>query len=297
MRQGATAGQKCKMIDYAIIDVGSNSVRLMTLADGKVLYKTLETTRLGEGIAQTPVLKKEAIERTALAVFAFYKKAKTEGAKSVYAFATAAVRSAENGDAFVKRVKELCPLAVDVVSGEREAELGILGALTGDGAVLDIGGASTELVVRKEGEIVYKKSLDIGVVRLKDACGDRIELLKETCKNFAAKFSDAPVKTAVAIGGTATTIGAVAAGLKEYSSEKVTGVKISANKMRELSKTLLSMPVEEIEKIPCVLKNRADIIGGGVTLLSAIMEELGLLEVTISDADNLEGYAKTLNLL
>jgi exopolyphosphatase/guanosine-5'-triphosphate,3'-diphosphate pyrophosphatase len=269
----------------------------MTLADGKVLYKTLETTRLGEGIAQTPVLKKEAIERTALAVFAFYKKAKTEGAKSVYAFATAAVRSAENGDAFVKRVKELCPLAVDVVSGEREAELGILGALTGDGAVLDIGGASTELVVKEEGKIVYKKSLDIGVVRLKDACGDRIELLEETCKNFAAKFSDAPVKNAVAIGGTATTIGAVAAGLKEYSSEKVTGVKISANKMRELSKTLLSMPVEEIEKIPCVLKNRADIIGGGVTLLSAIMQELELLEVTISDADNLEGYAKTLNLL
>ena len=289
--------ERAKMIEYAIIDVGSNSVRLMTLADGKVLYKTLETTRLGEGIAQTPVLKKEAIERTALAVFAFYQRAKKEGAKSVYAFATAAVRSAENGDAFVKRVKELCPLDVDVVSGEREAELGVLGALTGDGAVLDIGGASTELVVRKEGEIVYKKSLDIGVVRLKDACGDRIELLEETCKNFAAKFSDAPVTTVVAIGGTATTIGAVAAGLKEYSSEKVTGVKISADKMRELSKTLLSMPVEEIEKIPCVLKNRADIIGGGVTLLSAIMQELELLEVTVSDADNLEGYAKFLNLL
>ena len=94
-------------------------------------------------------------------MFAFYQRAKNEGTKSVYAFATAAVRSAENGDEFVKRVKELCPLAVDVVSGEREAELGVLGALTGDGAVLDIGGASTELVVRKEGEIVYMQKEEI----------------------------------------------------------------------------------------------------------------------------------------
>ena len=113
----------------AVIDIGSNSVRLMLVADGKVLYKTLNTTRLGEGIASSPFLKDEAISRTASAVADFFSRAKREGAVDVYAFATAAVRSAENGSAFIDRVKELCELDVEIISGEEEAEIGILGAL------------------------------------------------------------------------------------------------------------------------------------------------------------------------
>ena len=165
------------MIDYAIIDIGSNSVRLMTMADGKVFYKVLITTRLGEGLASSNLLKAESIERTARAVETLQKKAKDEGAKNVYAFATAAVRSAKNCKDFVQRVDELCALKVDVVSGEMEAELGAKGAVgKRDGALIDIGGASTELIVQKAGAIVYKKSIDVGAVRLKDLCGRDINI-------------------------------------------------------------------------------------------------------------------------
>jgi exopolyphosphatase/guanosine-5'-triphosphate,3'-diphosphate pyrophosphatase len=146
---------------YAVIDIGSNSVRLMTLADGKVLYKTLETTRLGEGIAARPVLNGQAILRTATAVKNFYDRAIGEGADGVYAFATAAVRSAENREAFLDAVKALCPLAVEIVSGEEEAKLGVLGALgVRDGSIVDVGGASTEITVQKDGKIVYEKDTD-----------------------------------------------------------------------------------------------------------------------------------------
>ena len=62
---------------YAVIDVGSNSVRLALVADGKVLYKALETTRLGEGLADSRRLKAEAIERTAQAVASFSSRAVT----------------------------------------------------------------------------------------------------------------------------------------------------------------------------------------------------------------------------
>ena len=88
---------------FAVIDVGSNSVRLMFVADGKVLYKRLNTTRLGEGLAQTHSLSVAAIERTAQAVAAFYKQAKQQGAECVVAFATAAVRAAKNGADFYIR--------------------------------------------------------------------------------------------------------------------------------------------------------------------------------------------------
>ena len=78
------------MKKFAVIDIGSNSVRLMLLADGNVLYKRLETTRLGEDIAKTGILKPEAITRTAAAVARFFAQAKAEGASEVVAFATAA---------------------------------------------------------------------------------------------------------------------------------------------------------------------------------------------------------------
>ena len=92
-------------MQYAVIDIGSNSVRLMFVADGKVLYKTLETTRLGEGLANSSVLKAEAIDRSAQAVVTFYSRAKKEGASPVFAFATAAVRTAENREVFLEKVK------------------------------------------------------------------------------------------------------------------------------------------------------------------------------------------------
>ena len=73
----------------SIIDVGSNSVRLATLADGKTLYKRLKTTRLGGGLSLTGKLSAEAVERTAQAVSDFKFFAESEGAEKVCIFATA----------------------------------------------------------------------------------------------------------------------------------------------------------------------------------------------------------------
>ncbi len=287
------------MNKFAVIDIGSNSVRLMFVADGKVLYKRLNTTRLGEGLAQNPILLDEAINRTAQAVHAFYLQAKEEGASSVYAFATAAVRTAKNGKAFVEAVKNLCSLDVEIVSGEREAELGILGALGDkDGAVVDLGGASCELVVKEKGEIAYKKSVDVGVVRLKDRCGrDKLLLEKVACEEVD-KYGKTPnIKSVVAIGGTATTIAAMLLGLEKYDSDKVTGTEISAKQMEETADMLLEKSVDEIAAMPCMPKGRADVLAGGAKLLAVLMQKLGIEKLVVSDKDNLEGYAVQKGLL
>ena len=113
------------------IDVGSNSVRLMVMADGKTLYKQTDTTRLGEGLAASGRLLPEAIERTARSVQLFAAAAELNGAGTPYVFATAAVRSAVNGGDFVKRVKQLTGIDVDVIGGEEEAACGLAGALRG----------------------------------------------------------------------------------------------------------------------------------------------------------------------
>lgn len=287
------------MNKIAVIDIGSNSVRLMMLANGKVLYKTIKTTRLGEGLAFTPNLKEEAIARTSLAISDFVRRATEESAKEIYAFATAAVRSAKNGQAFIERVFQDCGVRVEVISGEEEAEIGILGAIgKADGGIIDIGGASTELILQKNEKIVYEKSLNIGVVRIKDLCGraqDKVrELALKTVKEYGTPAISCPV---YAIGGTATTIGAISLGLSRYAANEVTGAKLKQKDVRELADKLFSMTVEEIKKIPCVDELRADVLAGGVEWLHAIMKELKIEEIIVSDGDNLEGYAISRGLL
>lgn len=278
---------------YAVIDIGSNSVRLMFVANGKVLYKRLNTTRLGEGLAQTGRLKAAAVARSATAVADFYAQAQADGAETVVAFATAAVRSASNGKDFVLAVKARCGLSVEVLGGETEAEIGILGAFgRTDGAVLDIGGASTELVVQRGGNTVYKKSVDVGVVRLKDVCGDDISALKGYAATRVQEFADAPRLTNVyAIGGTATTLAALAMGLETYDSNRVTGCTLSAERLQGLADELSNRSIEEIAALPCVPQGRADVITQGAVWLITLMQALGINSLTTSDRDNLEGYA------
>lgn len=277
----------------AIIDIGSNSVRLMLWADGTTLYKRLKTTRLGEGIAATSRLMPEAIERSAQAVSAFYKEGVSAGAETVYAFATAAVRSATNGTEFCKRVKELCGLEVDVVAGEKEALLGIYGALgeTDDGTIIDIGGASTELCCRRNGKITTAVSLNIGAVRLFDMCGDKKEALAQVIKEKIAPFAGiAPIGRTVAVGGTATTLASVKLGLTEYDANAVQNCSFTAREIEALSLGLLSLTAEARKKIKGMDENRADIIAGGAYLLSEIMKLCRIERLHISDRDNLEGY-------
>ncbi len=281
------------MEKFAVIDIGSNSVRLMFVANGKVLYKRLQTTRLGEGLFASAFLKTEAIERTAQAVADFYAIAKEEGAEQTFAFATAAARSAKNGSAFIERVFQLCALQVEIVSGETEAELGVLGALGNlDGVIADMGGASTEIACKQDGKIVYRKSVDIGVVRIKDEYGTDRARIAEAAKRAAKEFGQVPnCKRVCGIGGTATTLAAIALGLKEYDSNKVTGAMISAQKMDELASELLLKTPKEIAQIPCVSKGREEVLAGGAAMFAELMLLLGIEEMTVSDRDNLEGYA------
>ena len=283
----------------AVIDIGSNSVRLMMMADGKVLYKTLNTTRLGEGIASSPFLKDEAISRTASAAADFFSCAKREGAVDVYAFATAAVRSAENGSAFIDRVKELCELDVEIISGEEEAEIGILGALgEKDGGIIDVGGASTEIIIRAGGTIIYKKSVNIGVVRLKDLCGAEKDRLKAAAEDAVKEYGKVPNGTSMyAIGGTATTLAALMLDMRDYTPSKITGTVIGREQMRALADRLTGMTAAEIARLPGVQPKRADVLGGGAVLFSVIMDKLNFPEIIVSDSDNLEGYAKKRGLM
>ena len=176
---------------------------------------------------------------------------------------------------------------------EEEAEIGFLGALGNkDGAIIDIGGASTEIVVKEKGKIVYKKSVDIGVVRLKDACGRDKQALTTRALLEVEKFGQVPTTLPFyGIGGTATTLAAQYLGLETYQSDKITGAKLPAQAVTALADKFATMSVEEIAKLPCMPKGREDVVLGGAVLLANLLKTLGLEQIFVSDQDNLEGYA------
>lgn len=276
------------------IDIGSNSVRLATVSDGKTLYKRLKTTRLGEGLSFTGVMKPEAIERTALAVAEFVNQAKAENADKLYAFATAAVRSASNKAQFLERVKQLCGVEIDVISGETEAKIGILGALGNrDGGMIDLGGASTEIILRENGGIVYAKSVDIGAVRLRDLAGADKNKLEEIISEKIEEYGGVCAENfdMYGVSGTATSLAALKHGLRKYDPAIVHGTILTVQEVAAYAEKLLKMSVEEICEILTVDSRRADIIGGGSLLLSKIMQKLKISRLTVSESDNLEGIS------
>ena len=273
---------------YAVIDIGSNSVRLLLWADGS-FYKKTNTTRLGEGIALSPRLLPAAIERSAQAVAEFCREA--AGADGIFAFATAAVRRAENGAEFVARVKELCGIDVDVISGEREAELGLFGALEGrDGGIIDVGGASTEVTVGVGGKVVYAVSADIGAVRLRGLCGEDRAALEARIADALRVYGEIPRAPMTAVGGTATSLAALEYGVEPYDPACIHGKTLTRAEVLKWADKLLSMPQEERLLLKGMDKRRADILGGAALLLARVMERAGAESIRISERDNLEGY-------
>ncbi len=279
---------------YGVIDIGSNSVRAIVHSDGKILYRDLITSRLGEGLALTGKISGAAAERTKKAIKELYLRCVKAGAEEIFAFATETVRSAENGAEFVYNAEEYAGIKIDVVSGDEEGEIGLLGAFGGDdGAIIDIGGASAEITAATGGKIIYSHSLPLGAVRLFDLCGEDDGKLADIIGRKIREYGDAPfssVGQVCGVGGTATTLGAVNLGMKKYDADKVDGSVLTYGALTDILKTLKALNVRERTEILGINEKRAEIIYCGAFLLERIMNNFSLSEITVREADNLLGY-------
>ena len=273
----------------AVIDVGSNSVRL--LLQSNKAEKFIKITKLAEGLNLTGKLSDVAIKRTVSAVAFFKEKAIENNAEKIYIFATAAVRSASNGYEFVDAVKSYCDLDVDVISGEKEAEVGLIGVLkNSDGGIIDIGGASSEITTRINGETVYSHSLNLGGVRILDACGQDLDKISSVCKKAVVEYGKVPISTYYGIGGTATSIASVVLKLVKYDRNAVHGYVLKLSDVEKAIELFNSKTVEERKQIVGLQPERADVILGATVLLREIMLHVGINDIIVSEDDNLDGY-------
>lgn len=277
----------------AVIDIGSNSVRLLLDKGKPIQQKEVATTTLAEGLATAHVLSDEAMTRTARAVMVFVLQARHRKARRIHIFATEAVRVAENGDKFVEIVEKLSGIPVKVLSGAQEAVLGLLGAAGGDpykeAAVLDIGGASAELITGAAANPGYSKSLPLGVVRIKEDIGDDRAALEHFAHNAVKSYGNVHAHVLTAIGGSATSLGAMHLDLKKYDAKKIHGLRLSLDDVDTLIDEIFAYPCLT-ERYKTLSEKRAQVIKQGAVLLAAVMRHIGAEQVVISEQDNMDGY-------
>lgn len=279
---------------FGVIDIGSNSVRLL-VSDGVYFSnKDVVTTRLAEGMSDDFKLKAEAMQRTVAALSFLCEKARSLLVDKLLIFATAAVRNAYNKEEFLSLVRSACGVEIDVLSGEQEAKMGYVGALNGrDGGIIDVGGASTEIVVVKDGVPIYSKSVSVGAVNVKDVCGQDEKKVKEYLDKRFSEYGVIPFANFIAIGGTATSVAAMLQELEPYDPEKVDGYEVSLDMLDALKDKLFSTSVENRKKLKGLRADRAEVIAGGVAILCSAVKLVGAKGITVSERDNLEGYLKT----
>jgi len=298
----------------AAVDCGTNSIRLLIAEagpDGRLveLDRRTEIVRLGQGVDATGEFHPDALTRTFAATDAYAALIRDAGVPSsrIRFVATSASRDARNREVFFAGIRDRLGVTPEVISGNTEAELSFVGALSRvtppaePVLVIDIGGGSTELIVGSAaGAVVSAVSLDIGSVRLTErflsahpptadavaaATAHVDALLDTTGIDFAA------VGTWIGVAGTATTLAGVHLGLEQYDRERVHGSVIPLPALRDLFTRLVTSTVEEIKALPSMHPGRADVVGAGTLIAVRIAERLRVDDWLVSESDILDGTA------
>ena len=223
--------------------------------------------------------------RTIRAIQDFLVEARALGATDCMALTTSAARDAVNRDEFLAEVRHVCGLDVELISGEREAELifrGVSSDPEWSGArilVADVGGGSAEFIRGDGGKMAFFRSLPLGVLRLTEKFGEG--KFAELCEHLSSTLRealagcDARGHRMIATGGTIVTLAKVECGAVNH-------VTISREKLQVVVRRLEAMPLAKRKKVPRLPPERADIIVAGGAVFLMAMEVLGADELTVS---------------
>ncbi len=307
------------MTRVGAVDIGTNSVRLLVaeIAPGAgtdapltTLDRRMTITRLGAGVDATRTLAPDAIDRT-VAVLREYREALDAlDVTTVRATATSAARDAQNRDVFFDAATEALGVTPELLSGAEEARLSFLGATTGLHApapylVVDIGGGSTELVVGTDAP-EHAVSIDMGCVRVTEQWLASDPPAPEELSNAVSAVRDEladtiraipqlrDAATVLGLAGTVTTVAAIEQGLADYNRDRIHHFLLTRAAAEDIFRTLALEPIEDRRHNPGLDSGRVDVIVGGVIVLVSLFRVLDIDEILVSEADILDGLARSI---
>jgi exopolyphosphatase / guanosine-5'-triphosphate,3'-diphosphate pyrophosphatase len=289
-------------VTFAVIDVGTNSVKLHVGErrpgdQWRTVVDRAEVTRLGQGLAETGSLQPEPLRRTADAIVAMVEESRAAGAAEIAAVATAGMRIAKNSDELIDAVRERCGVGIEVISGEEEARLAYLAATSaldlpdGTRVVFDTGGGSSEFTLGRRTIVDERFSVDVGAASFTERFGldgavseAQVEQARAAIEDELGRLSSWPRPNAlVGLGGALTNLAAVSHELATYDADVVQGTVLDRAEIDRQIELYRTRSADERREIVGLQPKRAEVILAGACIVRAVLDKLHCDELTVSD--------------
>ena len=270
----------------AIVDIGSNSIRLVVYKGltrtPAVLFNEKVMAGLGRGLSQGGDLSEESMDIAIRALARFALLCRSMGVDSMRAVATAAVRAATNGPLFVARVLAETGINVEIIDGETEAYGAAMGVIAGipdaDGVVGDLGGGSLELVRISGGAFHQRLSLPLGALKLEAIRKDSRRKLAQEIDQALDRLDWARAgngKPFYAVGGSWRALAHLHMHLTGWPLPVIHHHVLPADAPERLVRTLAHISVKALKSVPSVSSSRATQLPGAAAILRAVTRKLG----------------------
>jgi exopolyphosphatase/guanosine-5'-triphosphate,3'-diphosphate pyrophosphatase len=283
-----------------VIDIGSNSVRLVVyerLARSPTpLFNEKVLAGLGAGVAESGKLSPDAVDRTRAALGRFAALMRQMRVKQLDVVATAAVREAADGNAFIAEVEAICGAHVTILSGGEEARIAALGIVAGfrnpSGVAGDLGGGSLELVDVAGTQVGAGETLPLGGLRLQADAGGSLKTARDIARRALGRSPVAErmsKRSFYAIGGTWRSVARLHMHDSGYPLHVMHEYRLDPDELADFLKVVARGPLDQIPGINVVSKQRQALLPYGAVVLAEILRAGKPESVSISALGLREG--------
>jgi len=292
----------------AVIDLGSNSFRLVVFRAGpggwwRRTDEIYDTVRISAGLGRSGKLGKEPMERALriLSVYGHFCRAAGVAEDRIRPVATSAIREATNREAFLFRAHEAAGVPVRVLSRQEEAFYGYVAAVNSttlaDGAVLDLGGGSLQLVEVQDRRATHLESWPLGAVRMTErflpggeATKKELKALRKHTLGELERAGWLPGRERiVGLGGTVRNLAVAVQLAADLPSPGVQGFLLEADALDALIAELAARPASKRGRVPGIKPGRGDVILAGAVVVRAALEATGAGTLEVTEAGLREG--------
>ncbi|MBN8958385.1 MAG: Ppx/GppA family phosphatase [Rhizobiales bacterium] len=299
--QGSAPGRLDHGPPVAVIDIGSNSVRLVVYEgltrSPTPIFNEKTLCGLGREVQSTGLLARDAVVKAIAALRRYKALCDTLRVQRLWVLATAACREADNGPAFIALAEDICKVPVDVLSGKREAELSALGIISGmykpDGIAGDLGGGSLELVDIRGTRFSRGVTLPLGGLALQDASSKSIKRAEKIVKTALAQEKSLRAgrgRTFYAVGGTWRALARLHMWQTGYPLHVTHGYAIPAKETFEFSRLVRRVDTGMLARIEVVSDARRPLLSYGALVLEHVVRMVKPQTVMFSALGVREGH-------
>jgi exopolyphosphatase / guanosine-5'-triphosphate,3'-diphosphate pyrophosphatase len=287
----------------ATIDIGTNTFLLLVsefdaLGNINILRHEQRIPRIGKDVDKEGNIGIEAFKKSEKILNEYKSISNSYSVDKIVATGTSALRDAKNKNEFIEYIKNYSGVDIEIIAGVEEALWSYRGAtsnfLINDGscAVIDIGGGSTEIVLGEGKNILKRKSLNIGCVRLTERfllndppLESEIDAFKSYSNSVLREIEgfDFSNSNLVGVAGTITTLAAYHQNLECIDIKKISGYKMKYEDILHIFDIFKKKSTKEIGEIPCIPVGRADVILAGILILLEFMKYFGIKEIYSSE--------------